>query len=142
MSFNVNQGRTARFLVGPLLNADGSTFMLADVTVRFMAKSDFQDPDNTAVIDHKITFGATGTVTNVPTGWTVGGVDTNTNPPFEYTGPESGVLTLTLEDEDTQAMIPGTYPWEIVMVTAGGDVYQLFSGDLVIGDTLIQTPEV
>lgn len=142
MSFNVNQGRTARYLIGPLINADGSTFMLADVTVRFMAKSDFQDPDASAVIDHIITFDGTGTVTNSPTGWAVGGTDTTVVPHVVYSGPEDGALTLTLEDEDTETMLPGTYPWEIVMVTAGGDVYQLFSGDLIITDTLIQTPEV
>jgi hypothetical protein len=132
------QGRTARYLLGPLLDAQGAAYDLTNKDLRLMVKADMATADASAEINYTASIDGAGAVTS--TAFTAGGTDTTETPPVVYTLAE-GVLTITFADEDTETMTPGTFLWELVVID-GADTYQLLAGTVTVTDTLIDSPEV
>lgn len=137
MDLDILQGRTAPFFIGPLVEPGGATTDLSDTTLRFMVKSALTTADASALIDHYAVVDSEGAI-SAGTGFVVGGTHPTTG--TVYSGASSGVITLVLTDEDTEDIDAGEYLWELV-VMRDGDVGQLRSGTIVIGDTLIDNPE-
>jgi len=134
------QGRTRHYLIGPLIEPDGSTTDLTSTTLRFMLKDAMATADAEAEIDHIAVVNSSGVITS-GTGFTIGGTNTTVDPPVVYSGADSGVVTMSLSDEDTQDITPGPYLWELV-VMRDGEVGQMRAGSVEVIDTLIHTPEV
>jgi len=132
------QGRTKVYMTPPMLNADGTVYNLSNATARFMIKKDGLS-DDSAIIDYFLVVSGAGTATS-SLGMTIGGTNTNVVPPTVYTGASSGVITITITDEDTQSVTPGKFSYELV-VMKGVTVGQVLSGGVTITDTLIDDPE-
>lgn len=139
MDLTVLQGRTARYLLGPLIEADNDVLDLSNHRLRWMVKSASTDLDANAVLDYDATVDGSGVLTGA--GFTMGGADTTQEPEVIYTDAVQGVVTLTVNDADTRTTAPGSYVWELVIMPTTGEVFQLLSGNLTVTDTLIDAPE-
>jgi len=132
------QGRTKVMMTPPMLNADGTVYDLTSSTSRFMIKKDGLS-DDAALVDYFLVVSGAGVATS-SLGMTIGGSNTNVTPPTNYTGATSGVVTITIIDEDSQNISPGKYSYELV-VMKGASVGQVLSGGVTVTDTLIDDPE-
>lgn len=137
MDFELLQGRSTRLVIGPMTKSSGQMVDLTGKRLLFVAKATMEDADPGDIV-YSLTVDGGG----IPTsdGIVFGRPSAADVDVMQDEAVDSGYATLEFDDNDTRAMAPGAYPYELVLV-AGTRVHQLRSGTITVADTLIADPE-
>lgn len=120
------RGDTKKWSIA-IVDQFGDPFDLTDCTVWFTAKTavsnDLTDTD--AIIQHKIVIDNAGAVTSAD-GFELGGIHPTTGQ--VVAGAANGVLTQVLADSESTTLTPGSYVYDLQILTADGETYTPING--------------